>query len=73
MSGILLNRALPPIIVYRVMEIAYLLIGPSWGVNLFLFPGFKTTTESWPLCANNEAHYFSMVALSHMNLYFVPL
>jgi len=48
-SGILLNLAFPPIIVYKVIEMASLVLGPSWGVNLFLLPGFRTTTESLPL------------------------
>jgi hypothetical protein len=48
-SETLLNLAFPPIIVYKVIEMASLVIGPSCGVNLFLFPGFKTTTVSLPL------------------------
>lgn len=68
-----MKRAFPPMMVSSVTEMAYLLIGPSWGVYLLRLPGFSTTTASLPLYPKMPAHAFSIAPFNHMNLYLVPL
>lgn len=57
----------------KVSAIDYFWIGPSCSVYLFLFPGFKITTLSWPLYPNNSPHFFYTDAFNHINLKWTPL
>ncbi len=72
-SDILLNLASPPKMVLSVSEMELTEISPSCLVNLFLFPGFSTTTLSSPEYSNVSAQAFSTSPFSHINLKPAPL
>lgn len=72
-SEILLKRAFPPEMASKDNEIESFEIYPSWSVYLFLFPGFKITTLSYPLYLKTSPHFFYTSALIHMNLNLAPL
>ena len=71
-SEILLNLASPPLIESSVAETPSFVISLSCSVNLFLLPGFKITTLSFPSYLKISPHFFYFSALSHMNFILAP-